>query len=100
MSNVDVYPVGALRDLRMMWSAVRHGHRIGWMPAAGEVRRYARWMARSWRRRSYWNGYLAEPTWGVDGPAFTRCGHGWTERRARRSLAAHVLELADQGGHR
>lgn len=35
---------------------------------------------RRWRRRSAWNGFLAEAE-GVG-----HCGHGWTRKRALRSL--------------
>lgn len=77
-STVDIYPVGLLHDLRRF-----HGE---WLhdPAPGRRRRALRrlWrdFARSWRRRSYWNGFLAE-----DG-GLPRCGHGWTKRRALRDL--------------
>jgi hypothetical protein len=82
--GVDVYPVGLLHDLRLAWGTVRHvPSRAGW--ALGKL---GRGFGRGWRNRSYWNGYLAEPT--VEGQ-WTRCGHGWTRRRALRDLNRHVI---------
>jgi hypothetical protein len=80
--EVDIYPVGLLADLKhfrgdwWVW-----GRRVA-------VARFVRSVRRSWRRRSYWNGYLAE----VDLPIATRCGRGWTKVRARLDLARHVAE--------
>ena len=44
-----------------------------------------RWIARSCRRRSYWNGYLAEV-----GHPIAMCGHGLSRRRALLSLEARL----------
>lgn len=78
--KVDIYPVGLLADLKRLradW----------WMEGSGyAVIRFVSQFRQSWRRRSYWNGYLAE----VDSPNATRCGHGWTKMRARLDLARHV----------
>lgn len=76
--TVDIYPVGLLSDLCLFRGAWRHDPMKGHRRRA--LRRLWRDFARSWRRRSYWNGYLAE----VEGPP--RCGHGWTKRRALRDL--------------
>lgn len=104
---IAVYAVGLLADLRSMAlfarvglfgmrspggrqfgpvdrKAVRHGLRV----RAGS---FLRNLPRQARRRSYWNGYLAEPEPPFPDWAWTRCGHGWTKARARRSLARHVL---------
>jgi hypothetical protein len=81
--DVDIYPVGLLADLKRarrdwwVWGR-RYAVRMLWRNVRG-----------SWRRRSYWNGYLAE----VDLPGVTRCGHGWTKARARLDLARHVAEV-------
>jgi hypothetical protein len=85
--EVDIYPVGLLADLKHF-----RGH---WWTRG---RRYAlsrlvRSFRRSWRRRSYWNGYLAE----VELPVASRCGHGWTKARARLDLARHVAEQERAG---
>jgi hypothetical protein len=80
--EVDIYPVGLLADLKHFrgdWWV--RGRRVA-------VARFVRSVRRSWRRRSYWNGYLAE----VDLPIATRCGRGWTKVRARLDLARHVAE--------
>lgn len=84
-SEIDVYPVGFYRDIRGLLMAARIGH---WW----DIRYQVRWIARSWRRRSYWNGYLAE----VSHPTVL-CGHGWTRRRALLSLeAARLREVGDE----
>lgn len=57
--NVDVYPVGALADVRLAWRGARV---IGLRTEhARQRRRILRMnLLRDWRRRSYWNGWLAE----------------------------------------
>jgi hypothetical protein len=70
---VDVYPVGVLADLLHVWGALR-------CKGMSEAWRLLRYRSRGWTRRSSWNGYLAE----VEGVG--HCGHGWTRRRALRSL--------------
>lgn len=82
-AEVDIYPVGLLSDLkrfRYRWWC--DGRRYA-------VRAFARAFRTQWRRRSYWNGYLAE----VEHPAVTRAGHGWTKTRARLDLARHVAQV-------
>lgn len=72
--GVHVYPVGALADLI---------HFRGWWKHKGRIyalRRLAGDLKRQWRRRSYWNGFLAEVE------SLPYCGHGWTRQRAMRSL--------------
>lgn len=86
---VEVYPVGLLADLRFLSGTIRRA------PShTGEAWRKLRngWRG-SWRRRSYWNGYLAEPK--VDN-AWARAGHGWTEKRARRDLDRHLADVVDR----
>jgi hypothetical protein len=106
---VDVYPVGLLADLRtmaLMLRAVILGSRE--VPGvrtpsrrtvarvlAARARGFLRELPRCARRRSYWNGYLAEPESPFPDWAWTRCGHGWTRARARRDLARHVLDRAE-----
>lgn len=88
--TVDVYPVGWLSTMQQAWRATRCGHpgyaalRV-WSEAALTIR-WAR--RRQWRSvKNTFNGYLAEPT---PFPAhLTRCGSGWTRRRALRSLQRH-----------
>ncbi len=81
---IDVYPVGFYLDIRRILMALRMGH---WW----DIRYRVRGIARSWRRRSYWNGYLAEV-----GHPVALCGHGWTRRRALLSLEAAELREAHQ----
>lgn len=83
--KVDVYPVGVLRDLR----SIRHVHRRKGLREALRRLRYVL-RSKSWTRRSAWNGYLAEA------PGMPRAGHGWTYKRAMRSLdrAAATLHYA------
>lgn len=89
---VDVYPVGFLRDALQVWRAFRLRRQLPPGVVKSEARKYARWFRRSWRRKSYWNGYLAEPTWpGDQSPQWRRCGSGWTKRRALRSLSRHTF---------
>ncbi len=72
--GVDVYPVGVLSDLRHAYGALRYkGIREAW-----SLLRYR--MKRSWHRRNAWNGFLAEAE------GLPHCGHGWTRKRALRSL--------------
>lgn len=83
-TEVDIYPVGLLSDLKRFrghWWC--DGRRVA-------VRNLVRSFGRGWRRRSYWNGYLAEAGWS----AATRAGHGWTKSRARLDLARHVSQVS------
>jgi len=99
----EVYPVGLLMDLRCVYGAARiivlgrrnhpdtdraHGRR----QLATNLRLTARDTLKAIRarRRSHFNGYLAEFTYG--GPDLTRCGHGWTKARAVASLSRAVEE--------
>jgi len=91
LDTAEVYSVGWLATLRYTAAAARHGHR---REAASKLRYEA---AGSWRlaRSGQWralrmkfNGYLAEiPD--------HNAGHGWTRRRALRSLD-RIIREADQ----
>lgn len=74
--GLDVYPVGLLRDLQEFGQVIRYA-----------CRKLANNWRTGWRRRSYWNGYLAEQS---NGRA-RRAGHGWTEHRAVEDLAHHLF---------
>lgn len=96
---IEVYPVGALAALRTLYRAYTTEDPD--RAIRTDIRRYARarltWEAktlaarvrrREWRAaKNTFNGYLAEPTPFPDG--MTRCGSGWTRRRAIRSLYRH-----------
>lgn len=74
--TVDIYPVGLLRDLRSFQMnrkqyGSRHALRVLWS-----------WFCSSYRRRSYWNGFLCEPIAMPQG--MKRCGRGLTEGSAYR----------------
>lgn len=98
--TVHIYAVGLLRDLREIRNEVR---RIARAKEGGKRRqqriqslRYRlRRIVRDLPRDSYWNGYLAEPT--SEGIYWTRCGHGWTKRRAEASLLRHIGEVQRDG---
>lgn len=95
-AQVEVYPVGALASIITTARVVRYRRLI--TVTAGRPGPFVRpQLARMlhtfrdhWRRQSFWNGYLAEPVWGEQGPSWTRCGTGWTRRRALASLAREV----------
>ena len=93
MADINVYPVGLLRDLRQF--------------ARGRARRRVRRLLRAlrypfrqardgnWRAvRNYFNGYLAEPY--TMPPGVTRCGSGWTRRRALADWGAQVAAAGKQ----
>jgi hypothetical protein len=73
MDDVDIYPVGLFLD----WKQKR-------------FRQGAEYLLYQIKRgkfrpvRQYFNGYLAESSEG------SRCGHGWTKRRARKDLIHHL----------
>lgn len=86
-TEVDVYPVGVLDDLRFAYRAIRSGHaREGYRKIRSSVRYVIeRARAGNWRSvRNSFNGYLAEPTPFPDG--LKGCGSGWTKKRALRKL--------------
>jgi hypothetical protein len=90
VGEVDIYAVGLLHDIRLAVGGLRaRGHRFHF------ARKLPRRLRSSWRKSSYWNGYLAEPAAIADGlNTWTRCGHGWTKKRALRDLRRHMRELA------
>lgn len=89
-TEIEVYSVGLLFDLKHLHAALRH-------PAHGMTRRnhlraFGRRVAGSWRRRSYWNGYLAEVHYPPAGLMHRTCGTGWTRKAAARSLGLRLWE--------
>lgn len=82
LGKVDVYPVGFYSDARRFWHRLRRGEERAW-------RHFWYWLRRSWHRRSYWNGYLAEPYHCP--PGLTKVGRGFTRKAARRSLARRIV---------
>lgn len=88
--QIHVYPVGLLRDLLGLARTIRHvpkRTRHSW-----RTLRYG--FQRGCRRRSYWNGYLAELTEAPnEARPWRRCGHGWTKRRALADLERHLVEV-------
>lgn len=97
---IDVYPVGVLADLLMLRRALAARHRQAILHALRRLRYTARHIADRARRgerrtvRNMFNGYLAEPT--PFPPGMTRCGSGWTRRRALRSLDRQFAVAADR----
>lgn len=88
---IDIYPVGLLHDVQKAWRSWRMAGR----PPREVLWPLVRWFGRSWHRRSYWNGYLAEPV--KCDASWTRCGHGWTRRRAYADLIRHMSKVATNG---
>jgi hypothetical protein len=84
-SGIETYRVGLLADLHAFGINRRFsGFRLAW-------RRLKRDIARGWRRRSYWNGFLAEWHYCPVGVKHSKCGRGWTRRAALRRLGAHIV---------
>ncbi len=75
MDNVDIYPVGLFHDWKN--KRVRQG-----------LKRVLRHIKRGEFRnaKNYFNGYLAEHEF-----KGTRCGTGWTKRRAMKDLVHHLV---------
>jgi hypothetical protein len=94
---VDVYPVGLLADLVWLRMAASEAVRPVWLtrPDACEylfngLRTRARALPHNARHPAFWHGFHAEPqdtTW------CRRAGRGWTQTRARRDLARHILSV-------
>jgi len=102
MSETHIYPVGVLRQIKRIATALRpRATHPRWVPISppgwrrDTVRHALRCIRDDAHRRSAWNGYLAEPT--GEGIYWTRCGHGWTKRRATASLLRHIGEVQADG---
>lgn len=97
-SHIATYPVGFFRDVQILNRRLRHPG--GFYTRRQAFRSFAVWFGRSWRRRSYWNGFLAEWHYCPEGVRHTRCGRGWTRRAALRRLGRHIvaMNLAEPGG--
>ena len=86
MNDVDVYPVGWLAAFRRM----RHHHKPRNRPRHWPISQEWHYMVRQakaghWKDvKNCFNGYLAEPS--EFPPGLTRCGTGWTRKRALRDL--------------
>lgn len=80
--EIHIYPVGFFRDVKKLWGALKHAPTIAYKKRA--LRSFVYWFSRSWTRRSYWNGYLAEPTPFPEG--LRKCGTGWTRFGAAMDL--------------
>ena len=76
--NFDIYPVGLLHDLQVLR---RRKCKRNWRKLYDELKRtYQYAFVGNWRPvKNHFNGYLAEPT---NLSTFTRCGSGWTKKRA------------------
>lgn len=97
--KVDVYPVGVLADLRHIRGAWKTGHRHEARAIAKDRIKYLARQAqhRKWRTvRQSFNGYLAEYDPWPDGIGLTRCGSGWTRRRAVTHLHQLTVTAADR----
>ncbi len=76
LDSREVYKVGLLSDIAFYWKARKNFKRLNRLAIGEFLTRFKQ----SYRRKSYWNGYLAEP---YEWPwLLATCGHGWTKRRA------------------
>lgn len=94
--NIDIYRVGMLYALHFDLRAIRlgYGRRNGLLGRTRrELRRVVRCLrARKWRdAKNSFNGWLAEHAY-----AGTRCGTGWTRRRALADLRRHLDQIGAQ----
>lgn len=81
--QIIVYPVGWMAVWR---SRVSHNWRGEWRRMVDYIKR------RHWEAvRNMFNGYLAEVQY--SSMHHTRCGHGWTKRRALSDLGRHLGEM-------
>lgn len=91
MTTVDVYPVGMLSSLQRAYNTAFHGRlwaNAFWVLRLAFRRLWRNIRAGNWREvKNTFNGYLAEPTPFPE--HMTRCGSGWTKKRALRSLRRH-----------
>lgn len=93
VDEVYVYPVGFLKEVIHLTGYWIHSP-YSIKQKIKHTRSTARWVRKSCTRRSYWNGYLAEPTpWPDNG--LRTCGHGWTKARALRKLNYYSATQAD-----
>ena len=44
-----------------------------------------------WRKKSYWNGFLAEWHYVPEGVNHYTAGHGWTRKRALKRLGQYIV---------
>jgi len=86
-SGIETYSVGLLMDWDHLWIRIRYNPR----EFIACFRLFFKSWARSWRRKSYWNGYLTEWHYRPFQLKTTRCGHGWTKRRSQTSLGRHIV---------
>ena len=92
----EIYPVGVLLSLQIIGRCltvrgISREHRIRSIRFQSRYIIHTTWRhtkGRDWNAlRKSLNGYLAEP---YDFPAYmTRCGHGWTTKRAINDLLRH-----------
>jgi hypothetical protein len=87
IDEIDIYPVGVLDTIQTSIKYLRAG-RIE--PARAKIRSQIKYLKTMLRRKNIsavknsFNGYLAEPKNWPEG--LTRCGTGWTKKRALKSL--------------
>lgn len=90
-SGIETYRVGLFADLFALKINLALRRAEGTDSQRHPWRWFLRSFLRSWRRRSYWNGYLAEWHYCPVGVVHSRCGRGWTRRAALRRLGAHIV---------
>lgn len=77
--GIETYPVGLFNDLKR--------RRINVSYLKRQISH------RNWRAiKNYFNGYLAEWNYCPNGVNHSRCGSGWTRKRALDSLGKHLVQ--------
>ncbi|HEY9660818.1 MAG TPA: hypothetical protein V6C65_20375 [Allocoleopsis sp.] len=87
--HVDIYPVGLLYDIQLLIGQ-RRARKVKNLRYLKPWRNFFKSFRRSMKRRSYFNGYLAELA-----GAEISAGHGWTKKRALNSLERIKAENMD-----
>ncbi len=85
--GISTYAVGLLYDLQLLWRALFVS---GWSRGAG-IRSFFYKVRLRWRKKSYWNGYLAEWHYQPEDVILYKCGKGWTRKAALRRLGENLV---------
>lgn len=88
--GIETYKVGFFSDFSRLYTYIfgrQAWHRSTPLPTRWQAFKYfIRNVLASYKRRSYWNGYLAEFHYPPEGLAYRKCGHGWMRKRALKRL--------------
>lgn len=84
--GIETYAVGFFRDVGDLYRRVKHKQK-----ELHPWKAFFYWFVRSWNRKNYWNGYLAEWHYPPDGVHIHMTGHGWTRKRALRRMGKYLV---------